>query len=234
MKERLTPTEFLNKKGTIDVITGPMFCGKSDELIRRLRRYKIAIEAMQQNGIIEEVDLKERIMVFKPTIDDRRGTGTVNTNDGVSFPALEIGKAVDTLKEITDKTMVVAFDEAQFWPEEDLINTCRKLAKNMGKKIIVAGLSLNFKGERWGGVGLLALEADNAAVLTSICTKCGDLAPFSQRIIEETDATTGEKIRRPASYDDPIEVVGGTNLYEARCRQHHEVPGKPESIYVEK
>lgn len=219
--------ELLNDRGVIEVITGPMFCGKSDELIRRLRRRRVAIESMQQSGILEDIAIERRIRVFKPSIDNRRGDETINTEDGDSFPAIKLDRAADCLGYIDEDTLVVAFDEAQFWEEKDLENTCGKLSDENRVKVIVAGLSLDFRGEKWGAVGNLALTADKTDVLTAICTKCGNPAPLSQRIIEET--TNGEKTRRPANYNDPIKVVGGTNLYEARCRLHHEIPGKPEN-----
>ncbi len=202
-----------------------MFSGKSDELIRRLRRARVAVSLMQSEGVIHEAEISQRIMVFKPSIDNRRGEKTVNSEDGQSYPAIPIDSAGQALDLITKDTLIVAFDEAQFWQEEDLVDTCRELAKKRGIKVLVAGLSLNFKGEKWGGVGTLAIEAENTDILSAVCTKCGEAAIFTQRIIEE-EKTSGVT-RRPASYDDPVEVVGGTNLYEARCRKHHELPGKP-------
>ncbi|QQG41500.1 MAG: thymidine kinase [Candidatus Woesebacteria bacterium] len=225
MKEKINPSEILSGKGSIDIITGPMFSGKSDELIRRLTIAGIAIKTMQNAGVLTEADLDQRIMVFKPTIDKRRGERTVNSENGQSYPAIPIENANRALELITKDTLIVAFDEAQFWSEDDLVETCRELARKKGLKVIVVGLSLNFKGEKWGGIGVLALEAEHPDFLSAVCTKCGDAAIFTQRIIEED--SNGKKIRRPASYNDPVEVVGGTNLYEARCRQHHEVPGRP-------
>lgn len=226
MRERINSSELLSGKGSIDVITGPMFSGKSDELIRRLTIYKTGIVLMQNAGVIQEFPIDERIMVFKPTIDKRRGEYTVNSENGQSYPATPLDRAKDSINLISKNTLIVAFDEAQFWSEDDLVETCRELAKQKSLKVMVAGLSLNFKGEKWGGIGTLALEADHPDFLTAICTTCGDPAYFTQRIIEEKDHT-GKAVRRPANYDDPVEVVGGTNLYEARCRNHHEVPGKP-------
>ena len=218
--------ELLNGVGEIKIITGPMFCGKSEELIRRLRNYEIAIGALQRNGRIETVDLSERIMVFKPTIDDRRGNNTINTNNGYSYPALSINKAEESLAKVTENTIVVAFDESQFWSADDLVNTSRELVR-LGKKIEVSGLGLDFRGETWGGISILVDGGvEDPLFLKAICTICGGAAIFSQRIVEEE--ISGETVRRPARYDEPIEVIGGTNLYEARCRRHHEVPGKPE------
>lgn len=226
MKERINSSELLSGRGSIDVITGPMFSGKSDELIRRLNIYGVGIDLMQKAGVIPEVGIEERIVVFKPTIDTRRGEYTVNSENGSSYPATPIDMASESIGLVTPNTLIVAFDEAQFWGEDDLIETCRELAKQKGITVMVAGLSLNFKGEKWGGIGMLALEADNPDFLTSICSSCGGPANFTQRIIEQAD-TSGKISRRPASYEDPVEVVGGKNLYEARCRQHHEVPGRP-------
>jgi thymidine kinase len=226
MKERSHSSELLSGKGLIEVITGPMFCGKTDELIRRLRRVGVAIASMQSSGLLKPAELNQRIKVFKPSIDVRRGEDTVNTQDGISLPAIPIGYARDAFDLINKDTMVIAFDESQFWTEEDLVGTCKELSNNKKKIVMVAGLSLNFKGEKWGGVGSLAIEAEYTDVMPAVCTKCGDLAIYTQRIIEQTDGV-GKIIRRPAEYNDPVELLGSTNLYEARCRDHHEVPGRP-------
>lgn len=194
----------------------------------RLGRAAIAISSMQKAGILDDVALEERIKVFKPTIDKRRGDRSVNSEDGESFPATPVDAASDALDLVTDNTLIVAFDESQFWPEEDLIRACTELAVSKGARVVVAGLSLDFKAEKWGGVGSLAVSAEKTDVLTAICTKCGGKAIFTQRIIEK-DGPSGEKVRFPAEYNEPVEVIGGTNKYEARCRIHHEVPGKPDS-----
>ena len=86
-------------------------------------------------------------------------------------------------------------------------------------------MSLDFRGVKWGGVGSLALAAEKTDMLPAVCTKCGERAIFTQRIIE-TEGPSGQKLRRPADYNDPIELVGATESYEARCRAHHEVPGR--------
>jgi thymidine kinase len=203
-----------------------MFSGKSDELIRRLRRASIAINLMQNGGALEVAELNQRIMVFKPSVDNRRGKNSVNSEDGPTFPATSLDHAKDAIRLISEKTLMVAFDEAQFWEEDDLVQTCKEIACSNKVKVIVAGLSLNFKGEKWGGVGTLALEADNTDVLTALCTKCGGPGIYTQRIIEQKEGL-GKKVRRPADYNDPVELVGATESYEARCRLHHEVPGRP-------
>jgi thymidine kinase len=220
--ERLIQPEFT--KPSIEVITGSMFSGKSKELIKRLKIAAIAITSMQNEGILEEVALDERIKVFKPTIDNRRGEFSVNSQDGESFSAIPIDMAKDALAMITENTLIVGFDESQFWSENDLVETCTRLA--VEKRVIVAGLSLDFRGVKWGGVGSLALSAEKTDILPAVCTKCGDKAIFTQRIIEKA-GHAGEKVRYPANYNEPVEVIGGTNLYEARCRTHHEVPGRP-------
>jgi thymidine kinase len=189
----------------IDVICGPMFSGKSDELIRRIRRFPYA-------GFV--------VMAFKPFGDDRRGINSINSEDGAHFDAIVVMTSKEILTYVDEETNVVAIDEGQFFDEE-LPEVCRELAAR-GKKVIVAGLDKNFRGEPFGPMGELKQEADHVDTLHAYCTACGRLASRTQRI----KIVDGE--RMPANYDDPIILVGAKEAYEARCRTHHEVPGRPE------
>lgn len=195
------------KPGSIEVICGPMFCGKTDEFIRRLRRAEPA---------------RLKTVVFKPKIDDRRDKDTVNTADGTTFPATPVNSSEEIFQIVSgDKGIdIVAIDEAQFF-DEGLIDVCRKLALQ-GKKVIVAGLDTDFRGEVFGFMGELMVEADEIEKLTAICMKCGsELASRTQRM----KIVDGERV--PAHYSDDVIKIGEEE-YEARCRHCHEVPGRPE------
>jgi len=188
----------------IEVICGPMFSGKSDELIRRIRR-------LPYKGL--------NVMVFTPRIDNRRGGDSVNSADGVSFPAVSVALSADILPLVEANVDVVAIDEGNFF-DQGLPDVCRTLAFQ-GKQVIVAGLDKNFRGEPFGPMGELKLEADHVDTLHAFCTVCKRPASRTQRI------KIIDGVRMPADYDDPIILVGAQEAYEARCRTHHEVPGRP-------
>lgn len=188
----------------IEVICGPMFSGKSNELIRRIRR-------LPYKGL--------NVMAFTPKIDNRRGGDSVNSEDGLSFPAVSVASSREILSLVDEDIDVVAIDEGNFFDEE-LPDVCRILASK-GKQVIVAGLDKNFRGEPFGPMGELKLEADHVDTLHAFCTVCKRPASRTQRII------IIDGVRMPANYDDPIILVGAQEAYEARCRTHHEVPGKP-------
>lgn len=190
-------------RGRVEVICGSMFSGKSEELIRRVRRAEIA---------------KQKTQVFKPSLDDRYGIATVNSHDGRAAEAIAIEHPQDILKYIDDTTTVVAIDEAQFF-DSDLIEVCRLLVEEKDIRVIVAGLDLDFKGEPFGPVPHLIAQAEQVDKLHAICVRCGDEASRSQRLIDG----------RPANYDDPVIMIGAQEAYEARCRHCHQVPGRPGS-----
>ena len=209
-------------KGSIEVIVGSMFSGKSDELIRRVRRVQIAINTLVSRGLLDEDLAGEIVRVFKPTIDTRYEADKVNSHTGSSCDAILIEPDIsrDMLGHITENTKVVAVDEAQFF-EVDLVPLCHNLA-DRGIRVIVAGLDTNFRGETFGHMGDLIAQADSVDKLAAVCMVCGDNnATRTQRIIVE--AKDGQTTRRPAAYDDPLIVVGATDQYEARCRRCHEV-----------
>ncbi len=185
----------------MEVICGGMFSGKTEELIRRVRRAQIA---------------KQKVQVFKPALDARYSRVKITAHSGLNVEAQSVQKAEEILELVRPKTSVVAIDEAQFF-DRQLAHVCRVLADS-GKRVIVAGLDMDFRGEPFDPVPHLMAEAEMVDKLQAICVVCGDVASRSQRLIDG----------RPASYDDPIILVGASEAYEARCRGCHEVPGRPE------
>jgi thymidine kinase len=190
----------LHKDGSIEVVCGCMFSGKSEELIRRLRRAVIA---------------KQKVQVFKPKIDDRYAVDQVRSHSGAGFDALPVSSALEILDFVEPDTTVVGIDEAQFFDLE-LAHVVAKLADS-GKRVICAGLDLDFRGEPFGPMPTLLAIAEHVDKLTAICVVSGEPATRTQRIING----------KPASYNDPIILVGATESYEARSRKHHVVPDKP-------
>lgn len=187
-----------NKIGKIEVITGCMFSGKSEELIRRLKRAKIA---------------KQKVKVFKPSIDTRYSIVEVVSHAGDKIEAIPISRSKEILDQIDKDTDVVGIDEAQFFDNE-IIDVLRKLAKE-GIRVVVAGLDMDFRGEPFGQMPFIMAIADEVLKLHAICTVCGEDATMTQRLIN------GE----PASYNDPVVMIGASETYEARCKLHHYVKG---------
>lgn len=186
--------------GSIEVITGSMFSGKTDELIRRLRRATIA---------------RQKVQVFKPAIDNRYAGEKVTSHAGSDFDAQPIQCAEDILKNLDESATVVAIDEAQFF-DSNLITLTQELA-DRGLRVIVAGLDTDFRGEPFGPMPVLMAQAEVVDKLHAICMVCGEPATRTQRLVNG----------RPAHYDDPVVIVGASELYEARCRMHHQVPRAP-------
>ncbi|MBC6695383.1 thymidine kinase [Terrisporobacter mayombei] len=182
--------------GYIEVVVGPMYSGKSEELIRRLKRAKIA---------------KQNIIVFKPHIDDRYSKSDVVSHSGDSINAIAIEKASDIYDLIDDSIQVVGIDEVQFF-DDDIIDITVDLA-NKGIRVIAAGLDMDFKGEPFGPTPQLLAVAEFVDKIQAICSVCGQPATRSQRLIDG----------QPARYDDPIIQVGAVESYEARCRKCHVV-----------
>lgn len=183
--------------GSIEVITGSMFCGKTEETIRRLRRATIA---------------KQKVQVFKPKIDNRYAEEKVTSHAGLNYDALPIDNSRELLDQIKEDTTVVAIDEAQFFDDE-IISICQNLADN-GIRVIIAGLDTDFRGEPFGPMPILMAKAEKVDKLHAICVVCGEEASRTQRLVNG----------RPAKYSDPVVIVGAAELYEARCRKHHKVP----------
>ena len=184
-------------QGSIEVICGSMFSGKTDELIRRLIRARIA---------------KQKVQVFKPAIDVRYAAEKVTSHAGADFDAIPVEKSADILKKLDSDTTVVGIDEAQFMDAE-VVAVAHELAEH-GKRVLIAGLDLDFRGEPFGPMPLLMSKAERVDKLHAICMVCGDDASRTQRLVNG----------KPARYDDPVVIVGASEMYEARCRVHHEVP----------
>jgi thymidine kinase len=183
--------------GWIEVICGSMFSGKTEELIRRLRRAQIA---------------RQHIQVFKPAIDIRYAEKAIASHNGLQEQAIPVSGS-EALLEAVDRTAdVIAIDEIQFF-DEDIIDVCNYLA-DQGKRVICAGLDMDFRGQPFGPIPRLLSIAERVDKLQAICVVCGMPASRTQRLIEG----------KPAYYDDPVVLVGASEVYEARCRRHHEVP----------
>ena len=188
----------IGNSGWLEVITGPMYCGKSEELIRRIKRVKIA---------------QKNIKVFKPLIDNRYSNDNVVSHSGKSIEAVPVDHPEEIYNKISDEVDVVAIDEIQFF-HPDIIKICEGLANN-GVRVILAGLDRDFRGEPFDPVPELMARAEYVDKLHAICVQCGEPATRTQRLID------GE----PASYDDEVILVGADEVYEARCRKCHAVKG---------
>jgi len=185
----------------LEVIVGSMFSGKSEELIRRVKRAAIA---------------KQKVLVFKPALDYRYGMEKVAAHNGLHVDCLPIREPADILNVVDDTVDVVAIDEVQFF-DATIIPVCQRLVK-WGKRVIVAGLDQDFRGEPFGPVPVLMALAEQVTKLNAICVICGRAASRTQRLIDGV----------PAKYDEPIILIGATENYEARCSRCHDVPGAPE------
>lgn len=183
--------------GLIEVVCGSMFSGKTDELIRRLVRATIA---------------RQKVQVFKPAIDVRYAVEKVASHTGSTFDAIPVEKARDILNKVSEDTTVVGLDEAQFFDGE-IVDIAQTLS-DRGVRVIVAGLDMDFRGEPFGSMPVLMAKAESVLKLHAICMVCGDEASRTQRLVNG----------KPARYDEPVVIVGASELYEARCRLHHEVP----------
>ncbi len=197
---------FNRQKGWIEVICGPMFAGKSEELLRKMNRLKYA-----------EVDY----LIFKPVIDTRT-KNSVKSRDGRELKAINVKNSTDIIKhikELKEKPQVIAIDEIQFFDDE-LPQVCNYLA-NHGFIIYAAGLDTDFRGVPFKNTASLLATAENVIKLTAICTECGAPATRTQKLING----------KPAPFDSPRIVVGNVETYTARCRHHHEVKGAPKIEY---
>lgn len=190
-------------KGKLEVVCGSMFSGKSEELLYRLRRAEYA---------------KKQVLTIKPAMDNRKSVSCIVCHSGRQREAMPVGSCQDSLKKImqlADSTIdVVGIDEIQFFPAETIPVVCELL--DQGKRVIVAGLDLDFRGQPFGIMPALLALADEVSKLRAICMCCGNEANFSQRLINGS----------PAGYDEPTILVGGEECYEARCRQCFEIDKK--------
>lgn len=190
------------RRGWIEVICGSMFSGKTEELIRRVRRAQIA---------------RQKVQVFNHRWDERYGRNVVASHSGVHLEATSVREAREILNSVEPDTVVVAIDEGHFF-DWTIADVCNLLADG-GLRIIIAGLDMDFRGEPFGPMPLLMAQAEKVDKLQAICVVCGGSASRTQRLING----------QPASYDDPVVVVGASELYEARCRHCHQVSGKGET-----
>jgi thymidine kinase len=184
--------------GWVEVISGVMFSGKSEELLRRIRRALIA---------------RKKVQVFKSHLDDRYGgVYRISSHDGSELEAHPVSTSLQIAEQLRADVDVVAIDEAQFL-DEGVLAVVNDLA-DRGVRVIVAGTDMDFRGEPFGPIPQLLAIAEKIDKLHAICVLCGDLATRNQRLID------GE----PAPAEGPTIQVGGAESYEARCRRCHEVP----------
>lgn len=188
------------REGWLEMICGCMFAGKTEELIRRINVLSYA---------------RKNILVFKPKIDDRYSTTEIASHAGSKVPCIVISEAKEILNHVNYDTDVVAIDEVQFF-DEDVVDICEYLADS-GLRVMVAGLDKDFRGEPFGVLPDLLTRAEFVTKLTAVCAKCGAPATRTQRIING----------KPASFNDPIVLVGAKEAYEPRCRHCHEIVEKP-------
>src|SRR2546423_8700497 len=172
--------------GWIEVVVGPMFSGKSEELIRRVRRRKSA---------------GRRVQIYKPAIDERYAANEIISHSGLGIASDNILKASEIMEKVQPRTEVIGIDEAQFLGDE-VVDVCTKLA-NLGKRVIVAGLDMDYRGRPFDPMPRLLAIAEEITKLLAICVRCGNPAAYTQRLVESEE----------------LIVVGATGLYEARCRR---------------
>lgn len=191
----------------LKVIAGPMFSGKTDELIRLIERQEFAARKVQ---------------IFKPVIDNRWGEiNKIRSHAGREKDAVPVKKAFDIFSLIKEDTEIVAIDEAQFFDEGIVLVVEKLLEKDI--MVLVTGLPLDFKGEPFGPMPVLLAKADDIVKVTAICTHsengeiCGEEATRTQRFVDGN----------PADYNNPLVVIGAEEQYQPRCPNHHIVPGKP-------
>jgi thymidine kinase len=184
--------------GWVHVICGCMFCGKTDEMLRLLRRFSIA---------------GRRVILVKPRLDTRTDEAVVVSRSGAQHHALAVDGSGE-IEGVVGDADIVAIEEGQFW-DERLPDVVERLA-DAGKQVVVTGLDRDFRGVPFGPMPRLMALADQVTKLTAICMVCGEPATRTQRLIDG----------RPAPADSPLIVIGGMgdDRYEARCRLHHEVP----------
>jgi len=201
MITRFRETE--HKTGWVEVICGVMFSGKTEELIRRIKRAIIA---------------KQKVKVFKPEIDNRYNPLLVNSHSGFTTEAVSIKFSKDILRYLDKEIDVVAIDEVQFF-DQDIVSVIEDIAAK-GIRVIVTGLDMDFRGEPFGLMPNVLCLAEYVDKLQAICVKCAAPATRTQRLING----------QPASYDDPVILVGASDSYEPRCRKCHEVAFNSNSL----
>jgi thymidine kinase len=192
--------DYAGTGGWIEVISGVMFSGKSEELLRRVRRALLA---------------KKRVQVFKSHLDERYGgLGSVSTHDGGTRASEAVSSSTEVMERTSPDTSVVAIDEVQFL-DDGIVDVANALA-DRGARVILAGTDMDFRGQPFGPIPLLLAVAERIDKLHAICVRCGQLATRNQRLIDG----------RPAPAEGPTIQVGGLETYEARCRACHVVPSR--------
>jgi thymidine kinase len=189
----------IRENGWVEVISGSMFSGKTEELLRRLRRTEIA---------------GQEVAAFTPAVDDRYGQAELGSHAGHTWEATVVDASAEGVRSIPDRLdgeSVVAVDEANFFPEE-LVAVANNLADE-GRRVIVSGTDQTFRGETFEPLGRLMATAEYVDKFRAICAVCGEPATRNQRLVE------GE----PAHVDAPTVVVGAEETYQARCRNCHTV-----------
>ncbi len=184
------------KKGWVEAIVGPMFAGKTEELIRRVKRMDYA---------------KKQYIIFKPAIDNRYSKTEIVSHNKKALKAISISHGSDIKRHLKKDTQAIVIDEVQFF-DESLVKYAKELAE-LGYRVICAGLDTDFRGEPFGIVGPILAISEKVTKLTAICSVCGEEATKTQRIINGM----------PAYYNDPVILVGEKESYEARCRCCHTV-----------
>ena len=185
---------------SFEIITGPMSCGKTEELLRRVKRCIIA---------------QKKVKVVSPEIDTRAKGDYIESRNGLWLDAITVKNARDILNYISSDDEIVAIDEIQFFDME-IVPVVRKLVEH-GKRVIASGLDLDFKGEPFGAMPELLCLADKVDKLTAVCMKCGsDHATRTQRLINGA----------PADKSSPLIMIGGDETYEARCLKCYELPDR--------
>jgi len=195
-------TAFQLTGGWIEVIAGVMFSGKSEELLRRVRRAIIA---------------RKRVQVFKSHLDARyAGIFAISSHDGRTVDAVPVDSSAQIAQCLDPMAQVVAVDEAQFL-DNGIVDLATSLAAR-GRRVILAGTDTDFRGEPFGPMPSLMAVAEVVDKLHAICVLCGGPASRNQRLVEGV----------PARYDSPVIQIGGRESYEARCRACHQVPRRDE------
>lgn len=183
---------------SFEIITGPMSCGKTEELLRRVKRCIIA---------------QKRVVVVSPKVDTRAKGDYIESRNGLWLDAVTVNDANDILNHMSESDEIVAIDELQFF-DENIVNVVKMLVSN-GKRVIASGLDLDFKGEPFGFMPELLCLADKVDKLSAVCMKCGsDNATRTQRLINGI----------PVDKSSPLIMIGGDETYEARCVKCYELP----------
>ncbi|AUN23944.1 thymidine kinase [Clostridium botulinum] len=183
--------------GWIEVVAGPMYSGKTEELIRRIKRAEIA---------------KQKVQVFKPEIDNRYSKQDVVSHAGDKIQSVPVKSSKEILEKLLDDTDVIGIDEAQFF-DDFLVEIVSKIANN-NRRVICAGLDMDFKGEPFGPMPKLMAIAEFVDKIQAVCMVCNNPATRTQRLING----------KPAKKSDPVVLIGAQESYEARCRKCHRVP----------